>query len=118
MPRLAFAIALLFAASTASAFERIETRDRFLSLVEGRVLFLGLLNAQLDVRSDGTIGGSARNRDVTGSWSWQDGYFCREMDWSGRVIPYNCQLVELDAPDRVRFTVNRGSGQAATFQLR
>ena len=101
----------------AAAFERVAERSEFMELLSGRELYLGLLNAQLSVNSDGTITGSARNTPVTGRWSWQDGFFCREMDWSGREIAYDCQLVEQDA-GRMRFSSERGAGRRAVFQLR
>ena len=66
---------------------------------------------------DGRIDGSAVGWDITGTWQWQDGYFCREMAWGGDPIPYNCQLVEVEGDDRIRFTVDRGAGRSAAFSL-
>ncbi len=104
--------------AAANDFEPVPDRDRFLSLVEGRELRLGMFGVRLYVEGDGSIRGEAVGDPVTGSWSWQDGYFCREMNWSGRAIPYNCQLVEAAATGKVRFTVDRGAGQSAEFTLR
>lgn len=111
-----FALAL-FAAAPAVAFERVSEEQSFVSLVNGKVLRLGLFGITLNVQPDGMIQGRASGWDVTGTWSWQDGFFCREMDWSGYPIEYNCQLVEVDG-DRVRFTVDRGAGDDAVFRLR
>jgi len=72
----------------------------------------------LSVTADGAIQGRAAGRDVTGDWSWQEGYFCRKMMWGEREIPYNCQLVEIRNGDEMRFTVDRGAGDSATFKLR
>ena len=102
----------------AQAFEVVTDRDRFVALLDGRELRLGLLGISLDVRPDGTILGRASGWDVSGSWTWRDGYFCREMDWSGTPIPYNCQLVEVRGDEKIRFTVDRGVGDRATFNLR
>ena len=119
MPRF---IALILAATVtfpamAQAFERISDRDTFLQAVAGQDLRMGLYNLTINVGEDGSIAGSALGWDITGSWSWQDGYFCREMDWSGTAIDYNCQLVELDG-DRIRFTVDQGAGDDAVFRIR
>ncbi|NBD30159.1 MAG: dihydrodipicolinate reductase [Alphaproteobacteria bacterium] len=111
-------LALSLVAGSAAAFERIDERDRFVSLVEGKDLRLGLFGITLRVRPDGTIDGSAQGWDVTGNWDWRDGYFCREMDWSGTPIAFDCQLVEERGGQKVRFTVNRGEGMGATFNLR
>ena len=72
----------------------------------------------LNVRPDGRIDGSAMGWEITGSWSWTDGYFCREMDWSGMEIDFNCQLVEAEGIDKMRFTVDQGKGDSAVFRLR
>ncbi|MDR9481999.1 MAG: dihydrodipicolinate reductase [Salibaculum sp.] len=101
-----------------AAFERVEDRDRFLDLVADKELRLGLFGVSLRVGAQGGIAGTAAGWDVTGTWAWRDGYFCREMDWSGTPIPYNCQLVEQRGGERIRFTVDQGNGRQATFRLR
>ncbi len=120
MLRLLLVLSLLAAPATASAngFEPVREKDRFLDLVKDRVLRIGLYNLSINVLPDGSIQGSALGWQITGSWSWQDGYFCREMDWSGTPIAYNCQLVEAQGAERMRFTVDRGAGNSATFRLR
>ena len=79
---------------------------------------MGLFGISLKVEPDGEIRGSAMGWDVTGTWEWQDGYFCREMDWSGYPIPKNCQLVEAKGDEAIRFTVDKGAGDSASFNLR
>lgn len=99
------------------AFERVSDRASFMTAVGGKELRIALYGLTLNVRADGSISGRAAGSDITGTWSWQNGYFCREMDWSGTPIPYNCQLVELNG-DRIRFTVDQGAGENAVFRLR
>ncbi|MGB0440182.1 MAG: dihydrodipicolinate reductase [Paracoccaceae bacterium] len=93
----------------------ITDRGQFLDLIKERTLTYPLV--KLRVTADGKITGKGMLRDVTGDWAWQDGYFCREMDWSGRTIPYNCQEVRSDGR-RMRFTSDRGEGDTAVFRLR
>ena len=102
----------------ADDFQPVKERDRFLDLVENRELRIGLYDLSLNVLPDGRIDGSALGWDITGSWAWKDGYFCREMDWSGMEIDYNCQLVEAQGAEKLRFTVDQGRGDSATFRLR
>lgn len=112
---------LLLAAPVGAAandFQQVKEKDDFLSLVQNRELRIGIYNLSLNVLPDGKIKGRALGWDITGSWSWQDGYFCREMDWSGMEIDYNCQLVEAQGDNRMRFTVDKGAGDSATFRLR
>lgn len=106
------------AVADASGFRKVTDRTEFLSLVNGKQLRIGIYGLRISVVPDGSINGSASGWDLTGSWSWQDGYFCREMDWSGYEIDYNCQLVEVRGDDRMRFTVDRGNGRSAEFNLR
>jgi hypothetical protein len=104
--------------AAASGFQPVRDQSTFLSLVEGRELRLNLFRIAIKVLPDGRIEGRALGWDLTGTWSWKDGYFCREMDWSGSPIPYNCQLVEVAGDKRIRFTVDRGEGDSASFSLR
>jgi len=120
---VALVIALTVAATTAAPaaaeiFVPVKEKARFLDLVKDRQLRIGLYNLSLNVLPDGRIDGSALGWRITGRWTWKDGYFCREMDWSGMAIDFNCQLVEAAGVDRMRFTVDQGRGDSATFRLR
>ncbi len=117
MFRVAIAVILTTGPATAQQFEVVSDPDVFQAKVVGREIVNWTLGINLVVQPDGTISGRAVTWPVTGSWSWQDGFFCREMDWSGMVIDYNCQLVEV-RDDQIRFTVDRGAGDAADFRLR
>jgi hypothetical protein len=121
MMRLLAVLALTLAAALPAAAEEykpIRDKSAFLSLIEGRSLQLRLFRITLSVLPDGRIDGSALGWPVSGTWEWRDGYFCREMDWSGSPIPFNCQLVEARGTDQLRFTVDQGAGESATFRLR
>ncbi len=122
-----FALALLAAfpsvaedvvPAKADGFVTVTDRDQFLSLVTGRELHLGRFGVRLNLLPDGRIEGRALGWGLDGSWTWQDGYFCREMDWSGYEIGYNCQLVEAKGTSQLRFTVDRGAGDSASFKLK
>jgi len=102
----------------ANTFERVEEEQDFLQLMAGKELRLGLFGIRIRVLEDGQITGTASGWDLSGSWAWQDGYFCREIDWSGTPIPYNCQLVEYADSGQMRFTVDQGAGDNAVFNLR
>ncbi len=102
----------------ADGFSRISDRSQFIQTVQDKELRLGMFGIFLKVEEDGEIRGRALGWDVTGTWEWQDGYFCREMDWSGYPIPRNCQLVEAKGSNEIRFTVDKGAGDSASFKLR
>ncbi len=118
MKHLVLALGLTCAATTAAAdWQTVTDEGSFLSLLDGRQLTIRLYNLALSVMPNGQIAGGALGWDITGTWSWENGYFCREMDWGGDPIPYNCQLVEVDG-DLVRFTTDQGAGESASLRLR
>ena len=103
MKRIATAIILscvLAAPAAAQNFVPVNDRSEFLDIVGGKQLQIRLYGLSLSVLPDGRISGEAVGRPVTGNWAWQDGYFCRDMDWGDRDIGYNCQLVEVAGADR------------------
>lgn len=104
-------------AAAAQEFRAVTDQSEFLALVSGKSLTNRLYNLTLAVAPTGQIEGSAMGWDITGTWAWQDGYFCREMAWGGDPIPYNCQLVEVAGAD-LRFTTDQGAGDSASFRLR
>lgn len=122
-PAFSAAIALCLASLTmpaplrAESFQPVTDRDAFVALVSDRSLSIPLWRISLDVLSDGRIEGEAMGAEVTGRWTWANGYFCREMDWSGQPIDHDCQLVEADGSGAMRFTVDRGKGRSAIFRI-
>jgi len=101
----------------AQSYQPITDRATFLQSMGGKNLSNRLYGVNLQVTEDGGIVGTGAGWDITGTWSWQDSYFCREMSWGGDPIPYNCQLVEFDGQD-MRFTTDQGAGDSASFRLR
>ena len=115
---IATATLALFSSPAFADFQPVNDRAVFLDLIEGRELRMGVFQITLKITPDGQIAGSALGWDVTGTWAWEDGYFCRAIDWSGKPIPNNCQLVEVQDNEKIRFTVDKGAGDEATFTLR
>ncbi len=114
-----FWIAIWIGLATPAAADFVPITDGkvFNETVDQKRLRIGALGLTLRVFPEGRIEGAALGRDVFGDWTWQDGYFCRDMIWGERPIDYNCQLVELDG-NRIRFTSDRGQGMSAVFMLR
>jgi hypothetical protein len=107
----------LWATPSLADFQKIADKEAFLDALAGRALNIGLFNLQINVMHDGALQGSAVGWGITGNWNWKDGLFCREMDWSGYPIDYDCQLVETDG-SKMRFTSDQGNGSSADFNLR
>ncbi|MDZ7905241.1 MAG: dihydrodipicolinate reductase [Cypionkella sp.] len=111
------AVFTLWATPSLADFRQIVDERTFLNTLDGRALNIGLFNLAINVLPSGQITGTAVGWDLTGNWEWKDGLFCREIDWSGMAIEYNCQLVETDGA-QMRFTSDAGNGRSADFRLR
>ncbi len=99
----------------AEGFQVVASDDRFVSLVAGREL--RRLGIRLTVSPEGRIEGRAFGAPVTGEWTWQGGYFCRDLFWNDTDLGYNCQLVQ-ESGDTLRFTSDQGAGMYADLTLR
>ncbi len=112
---IAAIVTTVSAGSALAEFAKVTDRAQFVDLVEGKTLSRTLVS--LTVTPEGGISGRGAIWDVTGQWSWQDGYFCRDLYWGGDDLGYNCQEVTASG-NAIRFTSDRGSGQSADFRLR
>lgn len=113
---LGFMTLALSSPAFAEGFQRIEGRDSFVSVVKDRDLTR--LGIQVKVTDRGQIVGRAFGRKVTGDWSWQNGYFCRDLYWGGSELDLgNCQTVEVNG-NTLRFTSDKGTGDSADLRLR
>ena len=113
-----FAAIICLAAMAGEAradWSRVSSEAEFRDIVAGRVLVRPLI--RLEVTPGGQITGRGAQWDVSGSWRWKDGYFCRTLHWGGDDLGYNCQEVRSDGT-RIRFRSDRGTGDFADFRLR
>ncbi|WJY22323.1 dihydrodipicolinate reductase [Fontisubflavum oceani] len=101
--------------AVADSFSIVESRERFVSLVDGRDLTR--FGIRLNVGPGGEITGRAFGTRVTGQWDWESGYFCRDLFFGDEDLGPNCQLVQV-AGDTLRFTSDRGAGIYADLRLR
>lgn len=112
-------VLIAFGATPVLAFERISDAQEFTRLIEGRVLtrFGIRLEVLAEDPASGQISGRGFGYPVTGAWRWDSGYFCRDLDWGGSDLGFNCQAVLRDG-GTVRFVSDRGAGDFADFRLR
>lgn len=116
MRQIAFLTVLTLCATPAAAeFAKVDTKSDFVRLISGKTLSRPLV--KLTVSVDGKIRGTGAARDVSGQWTWKNGFFCRTLKWGGDDLGYNCQEVKAHK-GRIRFTSDMGRGQSADFRLR
>ena len=111
----ALTIALVATPAFAANYTKINHKAEFVKLVQGKMLTRPLV--KLQVSSAGSIKGRGAAWDVNGQWTWKNGYFCRNLNWGGTELGYNCQEVGW-SNGKVRFTSDQGMGQSAEFKLR
>jgi hypothetical protein len=116
LPKLLAATLILAGTAAHADFSKVEREEEFLSIVAGKDLRRPLVNVQ--VTENGDITGNGAGWAVSGSWTWEDGYFCRDLYWGGDPLGYNCQQVDVQKDGRIRFTSDRGAGDSAEFRLR
>jgi hypothetical protein len=107
--------ATLASPAMAEDYARVTDRGAFVSLVGGKSLTS--LGVSLSVSPSGSISGRAFGSTVSGTWTWNDGYFCRTLKAGARVFPRNCQLVQ-QKTGRIRFIADKGTGDTADLRIR
>ena len=105
----------LVAVPAQAEYAKIDKLSELNEVVQGKTLTRPLI--RLEVTPAGAIKGRGAAWDVTGSWSWRDGYFCRDLNWGGDDLGYNCQEVRVSG-EKIRFTSDKGSGDSAEFRLK
>lgn len=102
-------------ASARAEFAQVKDESQFKTIISGKTLTRPLI--RLEVSPTGTIKGRGAKWDVSGTWKWRDGYFCRDLNWGGDDLGYNCQEVGVKK-GRIKFTSDKGRGDSAEFRLR
>lgn len=109
------ALTLAVATPAAAEFTKVASASAFTDLVNGKTLTRPLV--KIKVSPNGSISGRGASWDLTGNWTWKNGYFCRSLNWGGDDLGYNCQEVKASA-GKIRFTSDQGAGESADFSLK
>ena len=64
--------------------------------------------------ADGTMSGEFVNKELTGVWAWEGGYFCRSGLYGGEEMPRNCQVVVVKG-ETITFIRDEGTGKKNTY---
>lgn len=93
----------------------IKDKNTFIAAIKDKTLKRPLI--RLEVTEDGKITGRAAMLSVTGQWTWEKSYFCRDLFWGSRNLGYNCQQVSRSGK-KIRFTSDEGEGDFADFTVK
>ena len=94
--------------SAADENTRIETEQEFREIAIGKKLVYN--KGALTVHDDGTMTGTHGGKKVTGTWSWEDEYYCRSVKVGKKDIGHDCQVVELSGNSLI-FIRKKGTGK-------
>ena len=93
----------------------IKDKNTFIATIKDKTLKRPLI--RLEVTEDGKITGRAAMLSVTGQWTWENSYFCRDLFWGSQNLGYNCQQVSRSGK-KIRFTSDKGEGDFADFTVK
>lgn len=97
----------------ASMAVKVMTEAQFREVAVGKLLSDRGFKATL--HPDNTFSGTSRGETVEGTWSWEDGRYCREGTADGKPFAKSCRDIEVDG-DRLTFI--RDSGKRTTLRIK
>ena len=101
--------------SAADSSVRITSEQEF----RGHVIGKKLVNkgGHVVVHEDGTLSGEFKKKKITGTWSWEDQYYCRTGKLGGKDFGHDCQVVEVSGNTMI-FKGNKGKRKkGASYQI-
>lgn len=94
---------------------RIVTEDAFRAAIVGKPIRLGE-GAVFTINADNTITGEVNGQAATGTWAFEDGFWCRRIVL-GDIFTEDCQLWVVEG-DRLIITRAKGTGESFSYRLR
>ncbi|MEL7301588.1 MAG: hypothetical protein AAFM92_14500 [Pseudomonadota bacterium] len=102
------------AGESAPAGVAITSEAEFRSAIVGREL--GFNGNTFTVNADGTFSGPWDGNGISGTWSWENGAFCRTGRAGTRVLERDCQAWAVNG-NTATVTRNRGAGTSFDYTI-
>ena len=106
----------LTACSELETTQQITDRDRFVTLTAGRALVSDTAFVRLTAAGDLTAEIPSLGRTVSGTWTWENGQFCRTLAPGSGVKPNTCQSVRITGDQVVFLDVEDRTVQTYVFR--
>lgn len=101
--------------SAADSSVRITSEQEFRDQVIGKKLVVK--GGHVVVHEDGTLSGEFKKKKITGTWSWEDQYYCRTGKLGGKDFGHDCQVIEVSG-DTMTFKGEKGKRKkGASYQI-
>lgn len=92
----------------------LDTPEAFNAAVVGRLLTFG--ESSVTINADGTMVGNFNDAPLLGTWTFEDGKWCRTLtQHSTQAATNDCQAFSLNADGSV--TVTRDNGRSFDYQV-
>ncbi|NRB00180.1 MAG: hypothetical protein HRU32_10220 [Rhodobacteraceae bacterium] len=104
---------VLAACATPIPDGQIADEETFRNAIVGKEIQLAD-GASMTINPDNTISGAVDGVEATGTWSFEDGFWCRTITL-GDIFTEDCQLWVVDG-DRLIITRDRGEGQSYAWR--
>ena len=98
-------------------YERITSKEQYVELVTGRAGLSKGSNISTTTFADGTMKGGGGGKTFSGTWTWEEEYFCREGTIGSNVLKRDCQTVEISG-DSLKIGRNKGKGESVVYILK
>jgi len=95
---------------------RIWTEQEYREAVVGKTYMVDDRGGVFVSAADGTISGTTRHGNFTGTWWWEEAYWCRVGKVGERLIKEDCQTIFVEG-DRMTGIRNKGKGDRYTGRL-
>lgn len=102
------------AVDATSGTTALTTEAAFRQAIVGKTLTFN--GSSLTINADNTISGPWDGSGITGTWYWDDAYWCREVAVGGVERGLDCQAWTTTGSEAT-FTRDRGNGNSATYTL-
>ncbi|MCB1398412.1 MAG: hypothetical protein H6898_14620 [Rhodobacter sp.] len=112
---VAAAAGIILITGSAQAWERLHTEAEYRARVVGHRTSVGD-RGHVTVHPDGTVTGVWGGQPVVGAWTWDGGYYCRNLRIGSTETGTNCQRIEVQG-NQIRSTNDRGNGSSMVGQL-
>ncbi len=92
----------------------LTTEAAFRAAIVGKTM--GFDGSTFTVNADNTVSGPWDGSGITGTWSWEDPYWCRDIAIGGVDRGSDCQIWAVSGSSAT-VTRDRGNGSSFTYSL-
>ena len=110
------ATAVCFTATSTLAqdFQRIKSKSEYTAQVAGKRLVADF--GWVKATADGGITGEINGQSARGNWTWNRGFWCRDITYGSTTLPRNCQAIFIKGDTLVSIR-DKGQGDQVVMKF-